>query len=153
MKCLICKQETKKGYKVSPITNKPVKGIYCDSCYERAAAHRIIDEADWKEYDTKNVSIGYQNLDAIRETIWRDDNIHWWYRQNMVLFVKKSQYEYVKKKFNYSEKKFNTYIHPELYLKNSIKLDRILNGKESLFYYLKLIFKKITRYHISSSDR
>ena len=108
----------------------------------------------WTDYWVQKFGLlGFKALDVMREKIWANKDIHWWYRQNMILFVKNAKYDLIKSKFKYSKKKFNTYVHPELYLKNSMKLDRIINGKESLLFYLKLIVKKITNQLKSMNGR
>ena len=30
---------------------------------------------------------GFQRIDSIRRRIWRDERVHWWYRQNIFLFA------------------------------------------------------------------
>ena len=41
----------------------------------------------------------YKMVDGIRSNFWDDKDIAFWYRQNMVLFVKKNRYEEIKKLF------------------------------------------------------
>lgn len=66
---------------------------------------------------------GYIGIDFLRKTIWNNKKISWWYRQNIVLFVKK---ESLKKNKSF-EKKLKSFIrkvdyqilpliHPENYL-------------------------------------
>ena len=86
---------------------------------------------------------GYQCIDFLRHKIWNYNKISWWYRQNILIFIKKteisnSQYDIItKEKTNY----LNTYIHPTLFKYKSHKadkLEKILNNPiEILKYYLK----------------
>lgn len=45
----------------------------------------------WKNYFEKS---NYYCFDFIRPQIWNNDDIYWWYRQNIVLFVNKNSHEY-----------------------------------------------------------
>jgi SAM-dependent methyltransferase len=43
----------------------------------------------WPEYWAgRFLERGYVARDIIRKTIWRNDNVEWWYAQNMLLFVR-----------------------------------------------------------------
>lgn len=85
----------------------------------------------------------YQCIDFLRHKIWNYNKISWWYRQNILIFIKKTeisnfQYDMItKEKTNY----LNTYIHPTLFKYKSHKadkLEKILNNPiEILKYYLK----------------
>ena len=54
---------------------------------------------------------GYLPIDYIRKKIWNDTEIPWWYRQNMLLFVKKERIGELKLSDPES-----THIPPEVYL-------------------------------------
>lgn len=62
----------------------------------------------WLEYWTlKFNSRGYILKDTFRAKIWNNNNIDWWYRQNMVVFTKANQGE--------NNDPICSYIHPELF--------------------------------------
>lgn len=99
----------------------------------------------WVEKFEKN---GYQCVDFLRHMIWNNSKISWWYRQNILIFIKKSEfenlrYESIVKQMN---DPINTYIHPELLrykTQKADKIERILNNPISIIkYYLN--GKKLT---------
>ncbi len=53
----------------------------------------------------------YRPTDLIRNKIWKNENIHWWYKQNIVVFFSKES-----KYANLPVKEFNNYVHPDLYI-------------------------------------
>jgi SAM-dependent methyltransferase len=54
---------------------------------------------------------GFKPLDIIRPEIWDDQNIYFWYRQNVLVFSKNSQSDSMKNTNNPID-----IVHPELYL-------------------------------------
>jgi SAM-dependent methyltransferase len=91
---------------------------------------------------------GYQCIDFFRHKIWNNSKISWWYRQNILIFIKNSEidnllYEPIVKQMNDT---INTYIHPELLRYKTQKantLQRILNSPILIIkYYLN--GKKLT---------
>lgn len=70
----------------------------------------------WAEMFAKR---GYVVMDFIRRMIWNDSNIPTWYRQNILLFVKKEQMHMVKEVVisNEDNNKLQlSLVHPEVYL-------------------------------------
>lgn len=46
---------------------------------------------NWLEYWTLKFNAkGYECFDILRPLIWNNNNIDWWYRQNLVLYIKKN---------------------------------------------------------------
>jgi SAM-dependent methyltransferase len=95
----------------------------------------------WIDLFSKN---GFQCVDFLRHRIWNNNKISWWYRQNILIFIKKSEinnsrYELLTSQItNYN----NTYIHPELLkhkCQKASKLEKILNNP---FQILKYYFNK-----------
>lgn len=78
----------------------------------------------------------YSLYDIVRPIIWDNDNIFWWYRQNIVLFIKDgSETEKVK---NFNPNIIKNIIHPDLYTTiNNYK------DKNALKRYIKLLSKAI----------
>jgi SAM-dependent methyltransferase len=94
----------------------------------------------WIELFSKN---GYQCIDFLRHKIWNNNKISWWYRQNILIFIKQteinnSKYDLIVKEMTNHQ---NTYIHPNLFAykcQKTNKLERILNNPiKILKYYLK----------------
>lgn len=43
----------------------------------------------WPDYwQKKFANNGYRSIDCVRPVIWNEDNIPWWYRQNILIFVR-----------------------------------------------------------------
>ncbi len=62
---------------------------------------------------------GYVVLDGLRMKIWQNENVEWWYSQNMFLFVKESyleNYPLLKEELSNSNMASLSLIHPKLYL-------------------------------------
>jgi SAM-dependent methyltransferase len=48
----------------------------------------------WPEYWSELFAVhGYRALDCLRHRIWRDDEVDWWYAQNLLLFVDRTALE------------------------------------------------------------
>lgn len=72
----------------------------------------------YPEYWAKKfASHGYVPVDCIRKAIWNNENVEWWYRQNIILFVKKEKLETLPELKAIADKTdidFLTRIHPGL---------------------------------------
>jgi cyclopropane fatty-acyl-phospholipid synthase-like methyltransferase len=94
----------------------------------------------WEEKFNKNE---YQCIDFFRHKIWNNKEISWWYRQNILIFIKKSEINNPKYMLIVKEisNNLNTYIHPELFRYKSLKankIEKILNSPvDILKYYLR----------------
>ena len=64
---------------------------------------------------------GFIPLDLIREVFWHDGMVCPWYRQNMLLFIKKSYYNRAFSHLPHADGKPLTRIHPELYLWSCVR--------------------------------
>lgn len=91
----------------------------------------------------------YYPADLLRSQIWNNQRIHWWYRQNIVLFVNANF-----KKFQLEKIDFNNYVHPILYelkiAQFSEKLElyknKFLSGELLSFrIVIKILLKKILK--------
>ncbi|WP_348810491.1 class I SAM-dependent methyltransferase [Flavobacterium maritimum] len=97
----------------------------------------------WPEYwHQKFKSKGYLAYDVLRNSFWNNENIFWWYRQNIILYAKKGV-------FNDNELQsseiVNAIVHPELYRKKITHPKYITNKKELFklaFQCLKLVLKR-----------
>ncbi len=94
-------------------------------------------------WESKFNKKGYVFLDAFRWKYWNNENVNWWYRQNMYLVVKEEK----KKLFNFSTNT-NPYIHPrllDLHIKKAVKYEKILNGDIGVKLALSILKKAILR--------
>ena len=58
-------------------------------------------------------------MDYIRKRIWNDSRIKWWYRQNIVFYVKKgnlNNYPALKKEYESNGPSPLALVHPELFI-------------------------------------
>ena len=107
----------------------------------------------WIDLFTNN---NYECVDFLRHEIWNNKNISWWYRQNMLIFIKKSKINNPLYKLIIDKKREeqNSYIHPELleykcekinFLEQRIiNLEKKINSPSKLLkYYLKRLKSKI----------
>lgn len=97
----------------------------------------------WNYYFDNN---GYKMFDVLRPIFWEDENVDWWYRQNIMLFSKNE-------KLNIKLKKLKSFygmhiVHPILFQNRSIEssqfkneIDRIEFGKKDFKYYYNLIIQ------------
>jgi 2-polyprenyl-3-methyl-5-hydroxy-6-metoxy-1,4-benzoquinol methylase len=89
----------------------------------------------WPNYWNKKFKKrGFQAFDILRLKFWDNEDVLWWYRQNMVFFVKQGEKTF--SKFEHS-KEILSLIHPSLYQKRVIN-SHSSNSKKGV---LKSIFK------------
>jgi cyclopropane fatty-acyl-phospholipid synthase-like methyltransferase len=97
----------------------------------------------WVNYwEKKFNNKGFKVIDYFRPKIWDNDEIVWWYRQNLVLVVPEN--------FNIEDIKALNLVHPENYLnfcnsRQDLKkiYNDILNANKSPIFFLKLFIKSI----------
>ena len=92
---------------------------------------------------------GYIPIDCIRQRIWNDKKIQWWYRQNILFFVKEGSlenYPKLKDAYNACGDKVLSLVHPEMLEEKNRKInyyEEILNSsKATLKYLLNNVFRK-----------
>ena len=96
-------------------------------------------------------SIGYSVIDSIRPRIWDDDNIPWWYRQNILIFIKDDVCKSgVINKFN-AQKNLDfaakSIVHPDLLIfkENLICENKYVYTEEAFKLLAKAIINAIKR--------
>ena len=99
----------------------------------------------WKE---KFKNYGYNSYDIIRPKFWQNENVNWWYKQNIFILSKKD--------FPGEKIKNNVFsiVHPDFYNayrensnaeleKANASIKHIKSSHESPFFYLKLFLRSI----------
>jgi SAM-dependent methyltransferase len=99
---------------------------------------------------------GYECIDFLRHKIWNNTKISWWYRQNILVFIKKSELDnpYYKMILEENRRFLNTYVHPELLEykcrkisrleeRNAVLEKRLVNPYCFFKFYLKRVILKI----------
>jgi len=98
----------------------------------------------WPQYWIKKFSsYGFYFHDVFREYFWNNENVFWWYKQNLFLVKKKSVP--LAPEIENKRKEILNYIHPELFHLKAESLRRIVDNDESFFYYLKLLARKLVK--------
>lgn len=94
----------------------------------------------WPNYwNEKFRNRGFQAFDILRGEFWDNENILWWYRQNMILFVKEGEEAF--RGFE-SSKDILSYVHPSLYQKKVFKT-QYLNSKKDILKSMLKSFKQL----------
>lgn len=77
----------------------------------------------WPEYWSEMFERqGFVHVDFIRRVIWNDSNIPFWYKQNILLFVKRERLCDLKYSNHNYEKVYSqlSMVHPELYIQKNV---------------------------------
>jgi SAM-dependent methyltransferase len=94
---------------------------------------------------------GYSVVDCLREGIWHDARINYWYRQNILVFVKTSQlhrYPALEAAAVTTKPGFLNRIHPELLAYKTDRIKRLntpLGYWRQQGYFLKLRLRKLIK--------
>jgi len=70
---------------------------------------------------------GYATVDFIRKTVWKNSDVAWWYRQNILLFIKKerlNEFPELKAIANSTDPEFLTRIHPVIFDLKTKQIDK-----------------------------
>lgn len=74
----------------------------------------------WQDYWARLFELnGYVALDSVREGIWENDEVHWWYSQNTLLYAKREVVEArqeLKAEFDKTARGRLAIVHPKKYL-------------------------------------
>lgn len=96
----------------------------------------------WPNYwNEKFKRKGFQAFDILRSEFWENEKVSWWYRQNMILYVKKGEETF--KEFTPSTT-ILPYVHPGLYQKKIFK-PQYLNSKTEVFTTVLKSFKYLLK--------
>ena len=95
----------------------------------------------WPEYWAAYFKAhGYVAVDVFRSKLWDNQNVCWWYRQNLLLFVHENQIESLNINQNLSTDSLSL-VHPELYLwacaRGSTKREREYPADLKNLHYLQ----------------
>ena len=100
----------------------------------------------WMDYWVqKFTEHDYVACDILRPVLWDNKKVQWWYCQNL-FFAYKRNVGFNEKIFDqYGKNNIKNYVHPDLFLKNSKRLDNIVSGRMDFLFYMKLIAKKMIK--------
>lgn len=84
----------------------------------RARAHHINEQ--WPDYWVKYFrEKGYVTIDCLRKKIWQNDNVEWWYAQNILMFFRRTyldSHPLLRKEFENTATSQISIVHPKKYL-------------------------------------
>ena len=83
---------------------------------------------------------GYVQIDCIRNKIWQNDKVDWWYAQNTFVYVRKSRlknYSKLEKEYNNRNDSVVSIVHPKCYL------NIVNNYPKSIKSLSKRLFKRV----------
>jgi SAM-dependent methyltransferase len=91
----------------------------------------------WPEYwHSKFKERGFKGYDILRAEIWNDQDVLWWYQQNMLLFAKNDHPAF---KNIEADETINALVHPKLYNKKIFKPKFITSRKERFSHFIETI--------------
>jgi hypothetical protein len=100
----------------------------------------------WPEYWVNHfIDFEYEVVDALRTKFWNDEKVLLWYRQNLLLFVKKtriSEFSLLQKEYEMSRRAPLSIVHPELFEKKTKKLTSLKGSWKAFRRSLKSEIKK-----------
>ncbi len=103
--------------------------------------HHINEQ--WPDYwINKFLKHDFHFLDILRSAFWNNSEVDFWYKQNMFLVMHKDYLLDEKRVCDLKKNDFNNIIHPDAFIKRSKLLLKIIDGKMSTYFYLKLFIKK-----------
>jgi len=113
---------------VKTLTNLAPVILFSAAIPFQGGLHHLNEQ--WPEYWLKLFAQeGYVPIDCVRKRIWNNENVSFWYAQNILFFVKKSylqKNDRLKKEFEQTEPSALAIIHPKLYLHKAKRLNLIL---------------------------
>lgn len=124
------------------ILSKHSKIILFSAAIPNQGGQNHLNEQPASYWIEKFQNRGYVLFDVLRHDLWNDNNIYWWYRQNMILFVRKEKINIIRREMS---DRFNEYIHPDLF-QNKIDEIRSLNnqiGNPKVYSSFKKFLKSI----------
>lgn len=85
---------------------------------------------------------GFEVSDIIRPNFWNNNKVEYWYKQNTFLFLNSNGAEKIQVK-NFPNFLASEIVHPELFNKKAIYLNKITSGKINFFDAIKISVKSL----------
>jgi hypothetical protein len=103
----------------------------------------------WPDYWVRHFEVhGYVVVDAIRKRIWQNDNVEYWYAQNILIFAEQ---DYINSHHALHSEMKNTIVtqlslvHPKMYLLNSAPIRIFVNVPVLNTIFLNIVTGKTIR--------
>ena len=93
----------------------------------------------WQSYWIKKFNDrGYADVDLVRPKIWDNKSVFYWYKQNMICFIRKGSYH---DSLIDENNRCLDLIHPEPFFKKADELERALRGKRGVLSSLGIFIR------------
>ena len=100
----------------------------------------------WSDYwDSKFLELGYVKYDILRPILWNEGLITWPHKQNMVVYLHESENNLSQTLKLMKSNDLKNPVHFENYMNKTNKYYSIINYNESIYFYLRLLLKKILK--------
>ena len=89
---------------------------------------------------------GYVAVDYFRKKIWNNENIEWWYRQNIFVFIHKDElpnYPQLQEAYQKTDPEFITRLHPNILHGKDLDIARLKNPIKNLRHQFYLAKQKL----------
>ena len=100
--------------------------------YHFKQEHHINEQ--WPEYWAQIFEDrGYITIDCIRKRVWENDNVKWWYAQNILIFTEVDSlktHPLLKNEYDKNVQNQLSIVHPKLYLNKVKQCRNLINPKE-----------------------
>lgn len=95
----------------------------------------------WQSYWIKKFSDrGFVDADLIRPKIWNNKQVFYWYKQNMICFIRKGSKHDI---YISDNNRSLDLIHPELFFKKADELENTLQGKRGVPHSFRIFINSI----------
>lgn len=129
------------------------KVIVFSAAVKNQGGQNHINEQDYSYWQQKFGAHGYSFYDIFRNRFWNNENIDWWYKQNMFLVAHHS----VSLSAEFSGSRclgdIPVFIHPSVLITRkhqinqmSDRLHKLISGNAPLVTYLHLVYKRLANY-------
>lgn len=142
-------KETAADTLVSSLTHASDYILFSAAVPGQGGQHHINEQ--WSEYwEKKFNNSNYLFHDVLRPLFWNNENIDWWYKQNMFMVVRKDANIDLNDPSLYAKTNFHSkLIHPEILASKAWETERIMRGdltvKEYWHLFWNAIFTKMKR--------
>lgn len=129
---------------VHSLTSLAPKVLFSAAIPGQGGTHHTNEQwPDYWEQLFKNE--GYIAYDCIRPRFWNNDNVEYWYIQNMILYVHKdnAQELELKQVSSYQQSPISRLVHPRLYREVNARINPSLHlVQSSVWHYFKKIWQQ-----------
>lgn len=103
----------------------------------------------WPEYWADHFqNKGYVVVDAVRKRIWQNEDVDYWYAQNILIFVKQDcldDYPLLKKEWESTAQSQLSVVHPKMYMLNSAPVKLLLSVPILNYIFMDIVTSSFVR--------